>query len=33
MKNVLEKNFKEIELVVENFGLYEIYPAKLVKIF
>ncbi len=33
IKNILEKDFKEIELIVENFGLYEIYPAKLVKIF
>lgn len=33
MKNILERNFKEVEVVIENFGLYEIYPAKLVKIF
>lgn len=33
MKNVLENNFKEIELVIESFGLYEIYPARLVKTF
>lgn len=33
MKNILENNFKDIELTVENFGLYEIYPAKLVEIF
>lgn len=33
MKNVLENNFKETELIVNNFGLYEIYPAKLVKKF
>ena len=33
MKNILEKDFKDVELFVENFGLYEIYPAKLVKLF
>lgn len=33
MKDILEKNFKSIELIVKDFGLYEIYPAKLVQIF
>lgn len=33
MKDQLEKNLKSVELTVENFGLYEIYPAKLVQIF
>ena len=33
MKNILEKDFKDVELFVGNFGLYEIYPAKLVKLF
>ena len=33
MKNILEKDFKELELIVEKFGLYEIYPARLVEIF
>ncbi len=33
MKKVLEDDFKEIELTVCNFGLYEIYPAKLIEIF
>ncbi len=33
MKKVLEDDFKEIELTVCNFGLYEIYPAKLIETF
>lgn len=33
MKKTLEDSFENIELTVENFGLYEIYPSKLVKIF
>ena len=32
-QDILEKDFKEIELLVDNFGLYEIYPAKLVKLY
>ena len=33
MKKILEKDFKDKELIVENYGLYEIYPAKLVRLF
>lgn len=33
IKNILEKDFKEVELLVDNFGLYEIYPAKLIKLY
>lgn len=33
MKEKILKNFVSFELEVDTFGLYEIYPAKLVKIF
>lgn len=33
MKEKILKNFVPFELEVDTFGLYEIYPAKLVKIF
>lgn len=33
IKNILENNFKNIEITIENFGLYEIYPAKLIQTF
>ncbi len=33
MKKILEDNFKEIEITVCNFELYEIYPAKLIETF
>lgn len=33
LKETLEENFEKFELVVNNFALFEIYPAKLVKKF
>ena len=32
-KELLEKNFKPFELIVDAFGLYSIYPANLIKLF
>lgn len=33
LKELLEKNFKPFELIVDAFGLYSIYPANLIKLF
>ncbi len=33
IKNTLEQNFVPFELEVNEFGLFEIYPAELVKVF
>lgn len=33
MKNILEKNLDNMKLIVDKFGLFEIYPAKLIEKF